>query len=247
MAIRSWSRPGWTVTGTSSKGLFSPSSTDKNMSSQPSRCPMSGSNSARWTGARPARFQSAGGRSARIRSSMTARIIPRGAIIRYREWYGAKAGGSNQGLKMTAEEVARGIVARETDDRQKREYVAYGILDPAAFAVISGPSHRRDPGPPSGEFPPRRQYPRFTRQKDGRLGPAQGQAERQPGRPAVDFLLRSLPRSHPHLADDGARSGQSRKISIRTPRTTPSTKPVMPASAGRSWRATNWSGIKTRI
>jgi hypothetical protein len=66
------------------------------------------------------------------------RLIPRSAIIRYREWYGAK--GPNEGLKMTAEEVARGIVSRETDERGKREFVAYGVLDPAAYAVISGPS-----------------------------------------------------------------------------------------------------------
>ena len=35
--------------------------------------------------------------------------------------------------------VARGIVERETIGG-KREYVTYGVLDPAAFAVISGPS-----------------------------------------------------------------------------------------------------------
>jgi hypothetical protein len=68
------------------------------------------------------------------------RIIPRGAIIRYREWYGAKPGGNNSGLKMTAEEVARGIVSRETDHRGQREKISYGVLDPSAFAVISGPS-----------------------------------------------------------------------------------------------------------
>jgi hypothetical protein len=68
------------------------------------------------------------------------RLIPRSAIVNYREWYGAKPGGKNEGLKLTAEEVAKGIVARETDDRGKREFVAFGVLDPAAFAVISGPS-----------------------------------------------------------------------------------------------------------
>jgi len=34
-----------------------------------------------------------------------ALVIPRGALVRYREWYGAKA--PNEGLKMTAEDVAR--------------------------------------------------------------------------------------------------------------------------------------------
>jgi hypothetical protein len=59
--------------------------------------------------------------------------ITRGAIVRYREWYGASA--PNVGLKLTAEEVARGIKAKEAGDT-----IAYGVLDPAAFAVDGGPS-----------------------------------------------------------------------------------------------------------
>jgi len=61
-------------------------------------------------------------------------ILPRDAIIRYREWYGAKA--PNEGVKVPAEIVARGIKDRE----EYEERIAYGVLDPAAFAVISGPS-----------------------------------------------------------------------------------------------------------
>jgi len=60
-------------------------------------------------------------------------ILPRNAIVRYREWYGAKA--PNEGLKIPAEVVAKGI-----RDREHGENIAYGVLDPAAFAVISGPS-----------------------------------------------------------------------------------------------------------
>ncbi|MER8619178.1 terminase family protein [Mesorhizobium sp. M1409] len=65
--------------------------------------------------------------------------LPRGAIVRYREWYGAQPGRQNEGLKMPAEAVAKGIVTRETH-AGARERIAYGVLDPAAFAVISGPS-----------------------------------------------------------------------------------------------------------
>jgi hypothetical protein len=65
------------------------------------------------------------------------RLLKRGAIIRYAEWYGAAK--ANVGLHMTAEEVANGIVYRETQGG-KRQKMAYGILDPSAFAVISGPS-----------------------------------------------------------------------------------------------------------
>lgn len=59
--------------------------------------------------------------------------IPRGAIVRYREWYGAS--GPGVGLKLTAEEVALGIKEREAGDR-----IAYGVLDPSAFAEDGGPS-----------------------------------------------------------------------------------------------------------
>lgn len=68
------------------------------------------------------------------------RVLPRGAICRYREWYGMLPGQPNVGLKLDAEKVAKGIVSRETDERGIRERIAYGVLDPAAFAVISGPS-----------------------------------------------------------------------------------------------------------
>lgn len=59
--------------------------------------------------------------------------MPRGAMVRYREWYGAS--GSNVGLRLTAEQVAEGIRAKE----QKGE-VAYGVADPAIFAEDGGPS-----------------------------------------------------------------------------------------------------------
>src|SRR5262249_45914265 len=67
-------------------------------------------------------------------------IIPRGAIVRYREWYGAKPGHANEGLKLTAEKVAQHIIQLETDQTGKREYIAYGILDPSAYNVVSGPT-----------------------------------------------------------------------------------------------------------
>ena len=62
------------------------------------------------------------------------RVLPRGALVRYREWYGKSA--PNTGLKLTAEEVAQGILAKE----QPGEKIAYSVLDPAAFAVDGGPS-----------------------------------------------------------------------------------------------------------
>ena len=61
------------------------------------------------------------------------RVLPRGALVRYREWYGAT--GPNVGLRLTAEEVASGIKQRDGADNIK-----YSVLDPAAFASDGGPS-----------------------------------------------------------------------------------------------------------
>lgn len=61
-------------------------------------------------------------------------IIPRGSIVRYREWYGC-TGKPNEGVRLTAEEVAEGIKQREAFEK-----VEYGVMDPAAFAQTSGPS-----------------------------------------------------------------------------------------------------------
>ena len=59
------------------------------------------------------------------------RVLPRGALVRYREWYGSVGG------KLTAEQVGHGILDREKDDRGK---LTYGVLDPSAFSESGGPS-----------------------------------------------------------------------------------------------------------
>jgi hypothetical protein len=62
-------------------------------------------------------------------------------LVRYREWYGAAS--PNVGLKLPAEEVADGIIARETDeprDIEGKPAISYGVMDPAAFASDGGPS-----------------------------------------------------------------------------------------------------------
>ena len=60
-------------------------------------------------------------------------IIPRGALVRHREWYGAS--GPQKGLRLTAEQVADGILEREG-----REKIAYGVCDPSMLAQDGGPS-----------------------------------------------------------------------------------------------------------
>lgn len=67
--------------------------------------------------------------------------FPRGALIRYREWYGVKKkpDGSiepNVGLKLTAEEIGDGIRQLEGDER-----ISYRVADPSIFSEDGGPSH----------------------------------------------------------------------------------------------------------
>lgn len=73
-------------------------------------------------------------------------LIPKGSIIKYREWYGAKK--PNVGLKMGADLVAQGILEREgavfnqfgQKTRDPLEKIAYGAADPAIFIRNGGPS-----------------------------------------------------------------------------------------------------------
>ncbi len=64
------------------------------------------------------------------------RILPRGCLVRYREWYGMKPGQPNVGIKLSAEQIGMTIAARE-----KGEKIAYGVLDPSAFSSDGGPSY----------------------------------------------------------------------------------------------------------
>jgi len=59
--------------------------------------------------------------------------LPRGCMVRYREWYGCKA--PNEGLRLDAEDVAAGIKEREAGEKIDR-----AVLDPSAFAQNGGPS-----------------------------------------------------------------------------------------------------------
>lgn len=60
--------------------------------------------------------------------------IPKGALVCYREWYGAK--GIDEGLRLTVEQIAEGIKERETP----KEQFSYSVADKAIFTVDGGPS-----------------------------------------------------------------------------------------------------------
>ena len=60
--------------------------------------------------------------------------LPRGALVRYREWYGL-SGRPNEGLRLDAEAVAAGIARREAG-----ETIALAVADPSIFREDGGPS-----------------------------------------------------------------------------------------------------------
>lgn len=67
------------------------------------------------------------------------KILPRGCLIRYREWYGVFTDEQGKfvpdtGIKMDAENVGAGVRTRDSGA------IAYGVLDPAAFSSDGGPS-----------------------------------------------------------------------------------------------------------
>lgn len=68
-------------------------------------------------------------------------LLPKNAIIRYKEWYGALS--ANVGMKLTAEEVAAGINRLERDEPKNengRPRIAYRVVDPSMFKQDGGPS-----------------------------------------------------------------------------------------------------------
>ena len=68
------------------------------------------------------------------------KLFPKVALVVFREWYGIhkKPDGSytpNKGLKLYAEEVGKGILQRDGRDR-----IDFGVIDPSAYASDGGPS-----------------------------------------------------------------------------------------------------------
>lgn len=61
--------------------------------------------------------------------------LPKDALVKYEEWYGAKA--PNVGLKMLAVDVAQGIKEREKD---RGRTIQYGVADPSIYIRDGGPS-----------------------------------------------------------------------------------------------------------
>lgn len=72
----------------------------------------------------------------------TERMFPKGALIRYREWYGVKRDADGRakpdtGLRLTAEAVGRGILEREAGEKVDE---SLSVADPACWKEDGGPS-----------------------------------------------------------------------------------------------------------
>ena len=72
--------------------------------------------------------------------TVDGQLLPRGCLVRYREWYGVQTDESGQiqantGLKLVAEDVGKKIAKME-----QGEEIKYGVLDPSAFSQDGGPS-----------------------------------------------------------------------------------------------------------
>jgi hypothetical protein len=128
--VRAWLEGDWNVI----EGAFFPEFTGEKHVISPFKIPdhWIRFRSGDWGSARPYSF----GWWTVVQDDLTVdgKVLPRGAIVRYRELYGAS--GPNIGLKQPADQVAKLIKAHEDDG----EDIAYGVLDPSAFAVHSGPS-----------------------------------------------------------------------------------------------------------
>lgn len=64
-------------------------------------------------------------------------VDERGVLYRYKEWYGCNPGESNVGIKLGVEDIAKGIYAREHEEREKDIRVT-GVCDPSMWDVSRG-------------------------------------------------------------------------------------------------------------
>jgi hypothetical protein len=90
-----------------------------------------------WGHATPFSIQWWAVASEEIEHPTGGQIIPEGALIHYREWYGAlQVHGRTtvKGLRLEAEQVARGIIG------MTKEPIRYTVCDPSAWNRHSGPS-----------------------------------------------------------------------------------------------------------
>jgi hypothetical protein len=137
------------------------------------------------------------------------RVLPRGCLVRYREWYGCKPGQPNTGIKLHADNVGMGIAAREKDEK-----IAYGVLDPkrvcGRWRPVDRRAHCQGIGK-QGPLPPRGQQAGCRTWSHWRMGSVTSAAGGRYRRATDDRLLLDLSRLDPHRSLPTARSGPARR------------------------------------
>jgi len=136
--------------------------------------------------------------------------FPRGALIRYREWYGVKTKENgtfepNVGIKLPAEDVGSGIAEREAAETINN---GASVLDPSAFDNSGGPSYAEritNGGGKSDEGVSRVAFRRADNKRVGKLGAMGGwdqvraRLKGENGKPMIYFFetcthaIRTLP------------------------------------------------------
>jgi hypothetical protein len=134
--VKAWLEGDWTAI----EGAFFPEWSEQRHVVEPFAIPRDWLRfrSGDWGSARPFSFGwwAVVGDDYALRIGGRERVLPRGALVRYREWYGCQHGRPNTGLKLHAEHVGRRLDELEEND----DPISYGVLDPAAFAEDGGPS-----------------------------------------------------------------------------------------------------------
>jgi len=117
--------------------------------------------------------------------------VPRGSLVRYREWYGMKEGQDNRGLKIPVENWAVGVVQRSPVEENYR----YMTADPSMWSEDGGPSlaERAAKTLEGGRKLP------VMRPADNKRGPGWDQFRaRLQGDPGVEIPLLFLMDNQPH-------------------------------------------------
>jgi hypothetical protein len=67
-------------------------------------------------------------------------VIPKGALVRYREWYGIATDKEGKFVPNVGIKLNNGLIGAGIRERDRGEPIAYGVLDPGCFGESGGPS-----------------------------------------------------------------------------------------------------------
>ena len=144
------------------------------------------------------------------------RILPRNAIVQYREWYGMQPGKPNVGTEADGSgSCCRHRPPRdEPGDWQARTHVIRCDRS-CRFRRHFRPEHCRNHASPRRRLQARRQYQTFDRQACRRMGSVRHRLKGDDeGRPLI-YFFNTCREHHPHAADHAARQKPARRPRYR--------------------------------